>query len=177
MKILTIASAVLALLIAAFLIYAATRPDSFRIQRSTSVKAPPEKVFALINDFRKWPTWSPWEKIDPALKRSYGGPASGKGAVYAWEGNNDVGHGRMEIDETSSPTKIVIKLDFLKPFEAHNIAEYTLAKQGDATNVTWAMYGPSPYLAKLFGVFCSMDSMVGTKFEEGLANLKALAEK
>jgi uncharacterized protein YndB with AHSA1/START domain len=168
---------VVVLLIAALLIYAATRPDSFRIQRSTTIKAPPEKIFPLINDFEGWRTWSPWENLDPALKRSYSGPKSGKGAVYAWEGNNDVGHGRMEIDESSAPSRIVIKLDFLKPFEAHNIAEYTLAKQGDATNVTWAMHGPSPYLAKLLGVFCSMDSMVGSKFEEGLANLKALAEK
>jgi uncharacterized protein YndB with AHSA1/START domain len=168
---------VVVLLIAALLIYAATRPDSFRIQRSTTIKAPPEKIFPLINDFEGWRAWSPWENLDPALKRSYSGPKSGKGAVYAWEGNNDVGHGRMEIDESSAPSRIVIKLDFLKPFEAHNIAEYTLAKQGDATNVTWAMHGPSPYLAKLLGVFCSMDSMVGSKFEEGLANLKALAEK
>jgi uncharacterized protein YndB with AHSA1/START domain len=168
---------VVVLLIAALLIYAATRPDSFRIQRSTTIKAPPEKIFPLINDFEGWRAWSPWENLDPALKRSYSGPKSGKGAVYAWEGNNDVGHGRMEIDESSAPSRIVIKLDFLKPFEAHNIAEYTLAKQGDATNVTWAMHGPSPYLAKLLGLFCSMDSMVGSKFEEGLANLKALAEK
>jgi uncharacterized protein YndB with AHSA1/START domain len=168
---------VVVLLIAALLIYAATRPDSFRIQRSTTIKAPPEKIFPLINDFEGWRAWSPWENLDPALKRSYSGPKSGKGAVYAWEGNNDVGHGRMEIDESSAPSRIVIKLDFLNPFEAHNIAEYTLAKQGDATNVTWAMHGPSPYLAKLLGVFCSMDSMVGSKFEEGLANLKALAEK
>ena len=168
---------VVILLIAALLIYAATRPNSFRIQRSTSIKAPPEKIFPLINDFEGWRSWSPWEKLDPALKRSYSGPKSGKGAVYAWEGNKDVGHGRMEIDDSSAPSRIVIKLDFLKPFEAHNVAEYTLAKQGDVTNVTWAMYGPSPYLAKLFGVFYSMDRMVGKKFEEGLANLKALAEK
>jgi hypothetical protein len=168
---------VIAVLLAGMLIFAATRPDTFRVQRSTSIKAPPERIFPLINDFQGWRVWSPWENLDPALKRSYSGPKSGKGAVYAWQGNNDVGHGRMEIDESSAPSKIVIKLDFLRPFEAHNIAEYTLAQQGDATNVTWTMYGPSPYLSKLFGVFCSMDRMVGTKFEEGLANLKALAEK
>lgn len=177
MKALAIAGIALALLVAALLIFAATRPDTFRVQRATSIKAPPEKIFPLINDFQRWGRWSPWEKLDPALKRSYSGPASGKGAVYAWQGNNDVGHGRMEIAESSAPSRVVIKLDFLKPFEAHNIAEYTLEKQGDATNVTWAMHGPSPYFAKLMGVFCSMDSMVGTKFEEGLANLKALAEK
>lgn len=167
---------VVVLLIAAVLIFAATRPDTFRVQRATSIKAPPEKIFPLINDFQSWRAWSPWENLDPALKRSYSGPKSGKGAVYAWEGNNDVGHGRMEIAE-ASPSKIVLKLDFVKPFEAHNIAEYTLERQGDATNVTWAMHGPSPYFAKLMGVFCSMDSMVGQKFEEGLANLKSIAEK
>jgi uncharacterized protein YndB with AHSA1/START domain len=165
------------LLIAAVLIFAATRPDTFRVQRATSIKAPPERIFALISDFQRWGSWSPWEKLDPALKRSYSGPSSGKGAVYAWEGNRDVGHGRMEIADASPPSRIVIKLDFLKPFEAHNIAEYTLEKQGDATQVTWAMHGPSPYFAKLLGVFFSMDRMVGEKFEEGLANLKALAEK
>jgi hypothetical protein len=161
---------------AAVLIFAATRPNTFRVQRATSIKAPPEKIFPLINDFQSWRAWSPWENLDPALTRSYSGPKSGKGAVYAWEGNKEVGHGRMEIAE-ASPSKIVVKLDFLKPFEAHNIAEYTLERQGDATNVTWAMHGPSPYFAKLMGVFCSMDSMVGQKFEEGLANLKRIAEK
>jgi len=177
MKAIKIVLIVLALAVAGVLAFAATKPDSFSVQRSTSIKAPPEKIFPLINDFQSWPTWSPWEKLDPALKRSYSGPKSGKGAVYAWEGNNDVGHGRMEIAEASSPSKIVIKLDFLKPFEAHNVAEYTLEKRGEATQVTWAMHGPSPYFAKLLGVFCSMDSMVGAKFDEGLANLKSLAEK
>ena len=163
--------------IAAILVYATTLPDDFRVQRTTSIKAPPEKIFPLINDLHRWGSWSPWEKMDPEMKRTYSGAAAGKGAAYAWQGNRKVGEGRMEIVDASPPSKITIKLDFLKPFEAHNIAEYTLAQQGDATNVTWTMYGPSPYLSKLFGVFCSMDRMVGTKFEEGLANLKALAEK
>lgn len=165
------------LLLAAVLIFAATRPDSFRVERSASIQAPPEKIFALISDFQSWRAWSPWEKLDPALQRRYSGPPSGKGAVYAWQGNGEVGHGRMEIEQASPPSRIVIKLDFIKPFEAHNIAEYTLEKKGDATQVTWAMHGPSPYLAKLMGIFFSMDRMVGAKFEEGLANLKALAEK
>jgi uncharacterized protein YndB with AHSA1/START domain len=177
MKALATIGIVLALAIAALLVYAATRPDTFRVERSTTIKAPADKIFPLINDFRRWQAWSPWENIDPALKRSYSGPESGKGAAYAWEGNNEVGHGRMEIDEATPPSKIVIRLHFLKPFETRNIAEYTLSPRGDGTQVTWAMHGPSPFVAKVLGIFCSMDAMVGGKFEEGLAKLKAVAEK
>ena len=167
---------VLAAAIAGMLIYAAMRPDSFRIERSASIKAAPEKIFPFINDFHRWTAWSPWEKIDPQLKRTYSGAASGKGAAYAWEGNSKVGSGRMEITE-AAPSKIVIKLDFLKPFEAHNTAEFTLAPaaQGE-TRVTWAMFGPSPYVSKLMGVFFNMERMVGGQFEQGLANLKAASE-
>jgi hypothetical protein len=163
-------------LIVALLIYAATKPDTFRIQRTTRINAPPEKIFPHINDFHRWVVWSPWEKMDPALKRTYSGAANGKGAVYQWEGNGKVGSGRMEITESSTPSHIAIALDFIKPFEAHNIAEFTLDAQGDATNATWAMYGPSPYIAKVMHIFFSMDSMVGKQFEEGLANLKTIAE-
>jgi len=168
---------VLVVLIVALLAYAATKPDTFRVQRSASMNAPPEKIFPLINDLRSWGAWSPWEKMDPAMKRTHSGAGSGKGAVYEWEGNHEVGKGRMEITDTSSPSAVVIKLDFLKPFEAHNTAEFTLERKGDSTNVTWAMYGPTPYMAKVIHLFFSMDSMVGKQFETGLANLKALAEK
>jgi uncharacterized protein YndB with AHSA1/START domain len=164
-------------LVAGILIYAATRPDSFRIERKVSIKAPPEKIFALVNDLHQWTAWSPWEKIDPALKRSYGGPASGKGASYSWEGNKDVGSGRMEISESVAPSQITMKLDFLKPFEAHNTAEFSFARQGEATTVTWAMYGPSPYVSKLMGLVFNMDRMVGAQFEQGLVNLKSITEK
>jgi uncharacterized protein YndB with AHSA1/START domain len=164
-------------ILAGILIYAATRPDSFRIERSATIKAPPEKVYAQINDFKAWTTWSPWEKIDPALKRTYSGPQSGKGAAYAWEGNKDVGSGRMEITDSAPASKIVIKLDFLKPFEAHNTAEFTITRQGDVISVNWAMYGPSPYVSKLMGIFFNMDRMVGGMFEQGLANLKSISEK
>ena len=157
--------------------YAATRPDTFRLERSIDIKAPPAKIFALIDNFKNWTTWSPWEKIDPALKRTYSGAENGKGATYAWEGNNDVGVGRMEIVESNPDAKVAIKLDFLKPFEAHNTAEFTLAPSGDTTRVTWAMFGPNPFLAKLIQVFMSMDKMVGGQFEQGLANMKAQAEK
>lgn len=168
---------IIALLVAAVLIYAATRPDAFRIERSTSIKAPAEKVFALINDFHQWEAWSPWEKIDPEIKRTYSGALSGKGAVYAWSGNKDIGQGRMEIIESSSPASVVLKLDFITPFEAHNTVEFTLVAQGNSTTVTQAMYGPSPFISKLMGLFFSMEKMVGEKYEEGLANLKLIAER
>jgi uncharacterized protein YndB with AHSA1/START domain len=167
---------VVAVLIALLLVYAATRPDTFRVERSAIINAPPEKIFPLINDFRKWEPWSPWEKVDPAVKRSYSGAASGEGAVYEWSGNKNIGQGRMEIVESSPASKIKLNIDFIKPFEAHNTIEFTLVPQGDSTLVTQAMYGPSPFISRLMGIFCSMDKMVGRKYEEGLANLKALSE-
>jgi uncharacterized protein YndB with AHSA1/START domain len=168
---------IIAVLIVAVLIYAATRPDTFRVERSLSIKAPPEKIFPYISDFHQWQAWSPWEKIDPAAKATYSGTDNGVGAVYEWNGNNEVGQGRMEIIESSPTTKVVLKIDFIKPFEGHNTVEFTLVPQGDTTTVTQEMYGPSPYLSKLMCLFFSMDKMVGSRYEEGLANLKALAEK
>ena len=168
---------VTAVLIAAVLIYATTKPDTFSVTRSASIKAPAEKIFAVINDFHRWTDWSPWEKLDPAMKRTQGGPASGKGATYAWEGNSKAGAGRMEIIESTPSSKVGIQLDFIKPFEGHNIAEFVLVPQGDTTNLTWTMHGPTPYISKLMQVFVSMDSLIGKDFEAGLANLKALAEK
>ena len=168
---------VLVALIAGLLVYAATKPDSFRVQRATSIKAPPEKIFALLNDFQRWDAWSPWEKKDPAMKRTFSVVTGGKGAQYAWEGNRDVGQGRMEIAEAIAPSKVRIKLDFVKPFEAHNLIEFTLEPKGDTTNVTWAMQGDTPYFAKIIHVFINMDKMVGNDFEIGLANLKTIAEK
>jgi carbon monoxide dehydrogenase subunit G len=168
---------VIVVLIAALLIYAATRPDTLRVQRSTNIKAPPEKIFALINDFHSWGAWSPYEKKDPAMKRTMSGAANGKGAVYEWEGDKNVGKGRMEIAESSPPSKVTLKLDFVKPFEAHNIVDFTLGPKGDSTNVTWAMHGPSPYISKIIGIFLNMDSMIGKDFETGLANLKTVAER
>jgi hypothetical protein len=167
---------VFAVLIALLLIYAATRPASFRVERSVIINAPPEKIFPLINDFREWEPWSPWEKVDPAVKRSYSGAASGEGAIYEWNGNKNIGQGRMEIVESLPPSIVKLKIDFIKPFEAHNTIEFKLVTQGDSTTVTQAMYGPSPFISRLMGVFCSMDKMVGQKYEEGLANLKALSE-
>ena len=169
-------SIVIVALIAALLAYAALRPDNFEVRRSTMVQAPPEKIAPLISDFRQWAGWSPYEKLDPAMKRSFSGAASGRGAVYAWEGDSKAGAGRMEIVE-ATPAKVAIQLDFIKPFEAHNVAEFTLVPQGAATQVSWSMRGPSPYIAKLMGIFFNMDKMIGQDFEAGLANLKTVAEK
>ena len=174
---LKIIAIVIVVLIAGVLILAATKPDTFRVQRAASIKAPPEKIFALINDFNRWGAWSPWEKKDPAMKRTFGATTTGKGAVYAWEGNKDVGQGRMEIAESVPPSKVALNLDFVKPFEAHNLVEFTLERKGDATNVTWAMQGHTPYFAKIIHVFINMDKMVGKDFETGLANLKTAAEQ
>ncbi len=164
------------LVLGALLVYAATKPDTFRVERAASIKAPPEKIFAVLNDFLRWEAWSPWEKKDPAMKRTFSAVTSGKDAVYAWEGNRDVGQGRMEIAESVAPSKVAIKLDFVKPFETHNIVEFTLEPKGDSTKVTWAMNGPMPYISKLITVFVNMDSIVGKDFETGLANLKAVTE-
>jgi len=177
-EILAIIAVVLAIAIAIVLILAAAKPDTFTVQRAAAVKAPPEKIFPLINDFHQWGTWSPWEGKDPGMKRTYSGTASGRGAVYAWDGNKNVGSGRMEILDASSPSKLVIKLDFLKPFEAHNTAEFTMLPQGDgATNISWVMHGPAPFMSKMMQVFMNIDSMVGKDFEIGLSNLKKLTEK
>jgi hypothetical protein len=168
---------VLVVLIVGVLIYAVTRPGDFRIERSASMAAPPDKIFQLINDFHHWTEWSPWDKIDPALKRTYSGANEGRGAMYEWEGNKQVGKGRMEITDSSAPSKIVIKLDFLQPFEAHNTAEFTLNGAGGSTTVNWAMIGKHAAIMKVLCLFMNMDKMVGGDFEKGLASIKAIVEK
>ena len=155
---------------------AMTKPDTLSVQRSIVIKAPPEKIMPLISDFHHWPLWSLWEELDPAMQRTFSGPASGKGAVYGWKGNSDVGQGRMEILE-AGPTKAVTKLDFIAPMEAHNVTEFSLTPQGDSTEVTWTMKGPMPFMFKVMGMFVSMDKMVAPDFEKGLAKLKTVAEK
>jgi uncharacterized protein YndB with AHSA1/START domain len=167
---------IIALAIAAILIYATTQPDSFRMERSSTVNASPEKISAYLTDFKQWAAWSPWENRDPAMKRTYSGATTGKGAVYDWEGNSKVGTGRMEILDVQ-PNKVTIKIDFLKPFEAHNTVDFLLEPQGNTTKVVWAMFGPSRYINKVMNTIFSMDKMVGPDFEEGLAKLKASAEK
>ena len=167
----------LVVIIALILGLAATRPDNFTVQRSTTIKAPPEKIMALVSDFHNWPAWSPWEKLDPNMQRTFSGAPNGKGAIYAWTGNSDVGQGRMEITDFSAPQSVTIKLDFLEPMAMSNMTQFVLTPQGDSTAVTWNMSGPMPFLTKVMSVFTSMDAMVGRDFEKGLAQLKAAAEK
>ncbi len=168
---------VIVLIVAAILIYAALQPGSFRVQRSVGIKAPPEKIFAQINDFHLWEAWSPWEKIDPAVRRTYGGNAQGVGATYGWEGNKDIGQGRMQIVESIPASKLLLDIEFIKPFAAKNKIEFTLANHGDTTTLTQTMFGPTPYIAKVMCLFFNRDKMIGDKYEEGLASLKAIAEK
>jgi hypothetical protein len=176
----TIVIAVVALLtlaVAVVLVLAARKPDRFSMHRSTAIKAPPEKIYPLIANFRNWGPWSPWEKKDPAMKRSFGGTDGSKGATYAWEGNKDVGKGSMTLAEAEPPKKVALNLDFEKPFEAHNLVTFTLTPKGDTTEVVWSMDGPTPFVGKIMHVFIDMDKMVGRDFEAGLADLKAAAEK
>jgi uncharacterized protein YndB with AHSA1/START domain len=168
---------VVLVLVAGVLLHAANKPDLFRVQRSASIQAPPEKIFALINDLRAFNTWNPYEKKDPNLKGRYSGPASGTGAGYAFDGNKDVGTGSIEILESSPPSRVTMRLSMIEPFKAQNTVEFTLVPIGGATNVTWAMQGPAPFIAKIIHVFVDMDKMVGRDFEAGLANLKSAVER
>lgn len=173
--------ALVVIAIAVVLILAAMKPDTFQVQRSIAINAPPERVYPLIADFRAWGAWSPWEKKDPALKRSFSGAEAGVGARYAWVGDKNVGEGSMEIVEAKAPGRVGLKLDFIKPFEAHNDVVFALLPQGQgtptSTNVTWTMTGPVPFFAKIIHVFMNMDRMVGGDFEAGLAAMKAAAER
>ncbi len=167
---------VVGVLLVGLLGYVATRPNTFQVKRKQSIQAPPDRIFSLIEDYRKWAVWSPYEKLDPTMKQTFSGAERGKGAVYNWAGDNKAGDGRMEIVDAVAPRLVKIKLDFLKPFEGHNTAEFTLDPKGGSTDVTWAMYGPQPFMFKLMSVFVNMDKMLGKEFAEGLANLKAIAE-
>jgi uncharacterized protein YndB with AHSA1/START domain len=177
LDILAVVAILIAVAIAVVLVLAAGKPNTFSVRRETTVSAPPEKIFSLINDFHQWGAWSPYEGKDPGMKRTYSGAPSGKGAVYAWEGNKNVGSGRMEILEAPAPSKVLIKLDFFTPFEGHNTAEFTMLPRGDETHLSWLMHGPAPFISKLMQVFMSLDKMIGKDFEAGLANLQKLAER
>jgi uncharacterized protein YndB with AHSA1/START domain len=167
---------IILVLIAALLAYAATRPDNLHVGRSARIEAPPEKVFPLINDFRQWQSWSPWERLDPTMRRSFSGPEAGKGAVYEWEGNKKVGAGRMEMIDSFAPSKALIKLDFIKPFEGHYMTEFTVEPEAKGSNVKWEMHGPNSYMSKLMGVFMNMEKMIARDYDKGLAAMKAVAE-
>jgi uncharacterized protein YndB with AHSA1/START domain len=166
----------LALLVVGVLAFAGTRPDSFRVARSVVIAAPAERIFPLLDDFHRWTAWSPYEGIDPTLQRKYSGVERGVGAIYEWSGNGKAGKGRMEIVGEQPPGKLVIKLDFEKPFEGHNVAEFTIRPSGSGHEVVWAMGGPSPFMSKLMGLFMNLDRLIGKDFELGLANLKRVAE-
>jgi uncharacterized protein YndB with AHSA1/START domain len=162
--------------IALVLLYAASKPDAFGVQRSTNIAAPAEKIFPLINDLHAHTTWSPFEK-DPAMKRTHSGAPAGRGAVYEWDGNRQVGSGRIATTDSMAPSKVAMRLEMFRPFKADNIVEFTLEPQGDpTTRITWAMHGRQPFMAKLMSTFINCDKMVGSQFEEGLAKLKVLAE-
>ncbi|MCA1934406.1 MAG: SRPBCC family protein [Asticcacaulis sp.] len=174
---LTFILGLIGLAIAGVLLVAALRPNHFRLQRTATIAASPEAIYAELEDLRRWQTWSPWEDIDPALRRTYSGPATGTGSVYEWASDNaKAGEGRMTITEARVPSKLVIQLDFIKPIRATNTAEFTLQAQDGGTVVTWAMYGPSPFVSRLFGLIFNMDKMIGADFEKGLSRLKALTE-
>ena len=175
-KALKIVLLVFVVAVVAVLGLATTKPDSFSVQRSATIKAPPEKISGVLSDLRGWQAWSPFEKMDPAMQRSFSGAEKGKGAVYAWSGNSEAGAGRMEVTEASA-SRVALDLDFTKPMEGHNKVVFTLAPKAEATEVTWAMSGPSTYITKVVQVFCDMDAMIGKHFEDGLGNLKAVAEK
>ncbi|CAN7212292.1 SRPBCC family protein [Mesorhizobium sp. LjNodule214] len=168
---------ILLAIIAAVLVYAATRANDFVVSRSAGIEAPAEAIFPLINDFRRWPTWSPYEKLDPEMKRTLSGAESGKGAAYAWQGNSKAGVGRMEITNSVPSSLVALKLDFEKPFRANNTVDFTLTPSGENTTVTWAMRGGRPFIAKLMGLFMNFDTLIGKDFEAGLANLKRAVEK
>ena len=168
---------ILVIVIAAVLVYAATRANDFTVSRSARIDAPAAAIFPLINDFKRWPEWSPYEKLDPAMKRTLSGAESGRGAVYAWEGNSKAGVGRMEISNSVPSSLVSLKLDFEKPFRANNSVDFSLTPLGGGTTVTWAMRGARPFIAKLMGLFMNFDKLIGKDFEAGLANLKRATEQ
>jgi uncharacterized protein YndB with AHSA1/START domain len=168
---------VIAVLVAIVLVFAATKPKIFTVQRTINIKAPPDKIFELINDFHNWSGWAPQDKEDPTMRRTYSGAANGKSAVSEWVSSGSAGKGRMSIIESTPPRMISVQVDFVKPFEAHNINEFTLEPTGDSTKVTWSMHGTNLYIMKLISVFKNMDSVAGKHFERGLDNLKTVAEQ
>jgi len=177
LKIIGIIAALIAIGVAGVLAYAATVPDTFQVQRSVSIKAPPEKVFPLINELKTMNEWNPFAKQDPTIRLTYRGPASGKGAANDWDSDGKAGKGRLEITDSAAPSQVTMRLDMEKPMEGHNTIVFALQPQADGTDVTWSMTGGLPYIARVICTFFSMDRMIGGEFEKGLAELKAKAEK
>lgn len=168
---------VIVIAIVGLLAYAATRPDQFRVERSLSIRAPAERLFALVNEPAAWKRWSPYEAKDPNAKQTYEGPAAGVGARMSWSGNNQVGVGSMLITDSQPDRKIVMQLDFQKPMQARHSGSFDFVPSGDTTTVTWMMEGKTNFVSKLMGVFFDMDQMVGGDFAQGLQNLKKITEQ
>jgi len=167
---------VINLLLAAILVYAATKPNTMRVERSIEIGAPPAKIFALLDDFHQWPQWAPQDKEDPSMMRTYSGAAAGVGAVSEWQGKGSTGNGRMEIVESVPNSRVAVKTDFVKPFAAHNLNQFALEPTAAGTRVTWTMQGSNVYVMKVMSVFVNMNRVAGKHFEEGLRNLKIVAE-
>jgi uncharacterized protein YndB with AHSA1/START domain len=167
---------VLLILVAVFAGIVALQPSTYHVERSATMAAPPSEVFSQVNDFHKWDAWSPWAKLDPAARYTYEGPAAGKGAIIRWAGNHEVGEGSMTILESRPNELVRIQLAFVKPFEDTATTEFTFKPQGDQTVVTWSMSGKKNFLGKAFCLFMNMDKMIGEKYDEGLANMKAVVE-
>lgn len=173
LKIILIAAVVI---LVVFVVVVLLQPADFRIVRSATIAAPPDVVFAQVNDFHRWAAWSPWEKLDPDMKRTYSGPPAGTGAGYAWTGNKKVGAGRMTLTESHPDDRIGIALEFLEPYAATNTLEFTFVAAGSQTKVTWNMAGRNGFVSKAFCLFMNLDKTVGGDFERGLANLKSVSE-
>lgn len=167
---------VLVVLVVGFAGVVAMQPADYKIERSTTINAPPSVVFAQVNDFHNWEAWSPWAKLDPNAKNSFEGPSSGVGAIFKWSGNDKVGEGKMTLTESKPNELIRIRLDFLKPFEDTSNVEFTFKPQGDQTVVTWAMTGHKNFVGKAFCLFMNMDKTLGGEFDKGLASMKTAAE-
>lgn len=163
--------------VALLLVFIATRPDAFRVERSATIAAPPEAIFALLDDLHQWARWSPWEKLDPQMQKTFEGAPSGVGAGLHWSGNKKAGEGRMTITESKPAERLVTSLEFIRPFPATNVAEFALTPGPAGVAVRWSMTGRSTFMFKAFGVFVSLDKLVGKDFEEGLGNLKRICEE
>lgn len=162
---------------AAFAAYVAMQPSQFAVERSAVIAAPPAAVFSQVNDFHKWQEWSPWAKLDPNAKAVFDGKDQGEGASFAWQGNREVGSGKMTITESKPDERITMKLDFTAPMTASNITVFTFKPEGQGTRMTWTMSGENNFVGRAICMFMDMDKMVGTKFEEGMKNINALLSK
>ena len=178
LKIGLIVTVAIVVVITGIVLFADTRPNTIQVTRSITIQAPAEKIFPLIDDFHHWPGWAPQDKEDPTMKRIYSGEESGAGAISDWQGTGNAGKGRMTIMESAAPNKVVVRVDFVRPFVAHNVDEFLLepSAPGTSTKVTWAMRGPNLFFMKVMGVFMNMDHLLGKHFLTGLQNLKIVSE-